>query len=121
MSAAAQMLSGGVQLLALAVVAGEFSHFRARDISSGAWLSLIYLIIAGSIISYTAYVWLLHYESPTRVGTYAYVNPVVAVILGYAVFAGSAVLLFHAANRDPHSPQKFGFVVFAPPPAPRCA
>jgi drug/metabolite transporter (DMT)-like permease len=82
MSAAAQMLSGGVQLLALAVVTGEFSHFRAQDISSGAWLSLIYLIIAGSIISYTAYVWLLHYESPTRVGTYAYVNPVVAVILG---------------------------------------
>ncbi|HKR97340.1 MAG TPA: EamA family transporter [Candidatus Angelobacter sp.] len=82
MSAAAQMLSGGVQLLALAAVAGEFTHFRARNISSGAWLSLVYLIIAGSIISFTAYVWLLHYESPTKVGTYAYVNPVVAVILG---------------------------------------
>jgi len=82
MSAAAQMLSGGVQLLALAAIAGEFTHFRAQDISSGAWLSLTYLIIAGSIISYTAYVWLLHYESPTKVGTYAYVNPVVAVILG---------------------------------------
>ena len=82
MSAAAQMLSGGVQLLALAAVAGEFTHFRARGISSGAWLSLVYLIIAGSIISFTAYVWLLHYESPTKVGTYAYVNPVVAVILG---------------------------------------
>ena len=82
MSAAAQMLSGGVQLLALAAVAGEFTHFRAQGISSGAWLSLVYLIIAGSIISFTAYVWLLHYESPTKVGTYAYVNPVVAVILG---------------------------------------
>ena len=82
MSAAAQMLSGGVQLLALAAIAGEFTHFRAQDISSGAWLSLVYLIIAGSIIGFTAYVWLLHYESPTKVGTYAYVNPVVAVILG---------------------------------------
>jgi drug/metabolite transporter (DMT)-like permease len=82
MSAAAQMLSGGVQLLALAAIAGEFTHFRAQNISSAAWLSLIYLIVAGSIISYTAYVWLLHYESPTKVGTYAYVNPVVAVILG---------------------------------------
>jgi drug/metabolite transporter (DMT)-like permease len=82
MSAAAQMLSGGVQLLVLAAVAGEFTHFRAQDVSSGAWLSLVYLIIAGSIISFTAYVWLLHYESPTKVGTYAYVNPVVAVILG---------------------------------------
>jgi drug/metabolite transporter (DMT)-like permease len=82
MSAAAQMLSGGIQLLILAAVAGEFTHFRAQNISASAWLSLLYLIIAGSIIGYTAYVWLLHYESPTRVGTYAYVNPVVAVILG---------------------------------------
>ncbi len=82
MSAAAQMLSGGVQLLVLAAVAGEFTHFRAQHISPAAWLSLVYLIIAGSIIGYTAYVWLLHYETPTRVGTYAYVNPVVAIILG---------------------------------------
>jgi drug/metabolite transporter (DMT)-like permease len=76
------MFSGGVQLLILALVSGEFAHFRAQDISRGAWLSLIYLIIAGSIVGYTAYVWLLHYESPTKVGTYAYVNPVVAVIVG---------------------------------------
>jgi drug/metabolite transporter (DMT)-like permease len=82
MSAAAQMLSGGIQLLVLAAVTGEFTHFRAQNIPASAWLSLVYLIIAGSIIGYTAYVWLLHYESPTRVGTYAYVNPVVAVILG---------------------------------------
>jgi drug/metabolite transporter (DMT)-like permease len=85
MSAAAQMLSGGVQLLALAAIAGEFAHFRAQGISSTAWLSLVYLIIAGSIVGFTAYVWLLHYESPTKVGTYAYVNPVVAVILGAAL------------------------------------
>ena len=85
MSAAAQMLSGGVQLLALAAIAGEFAHFRAQDISSTAWASLAYLISAGSIVGFTAYVWLLHYESPTKVGTYAYVNPVVAVILGAAL------------------------------------
>lgn len=90
MSAAAQMLSGGLQLLALAAISGEFTHFRMQDISSGAWLSLVYLIIAGSIIGYTAYVWLLHYESPTKVGTYAYVNPVVAVILG-ATLGGETV------------------------------
>ncbi|HEY8670670.1 MAG TPA: EamA family transporter, partial [Terriglobales bacterium] len=75
MSAGAQMLCGGVQLLILAAVAGEFKHFRAQDISARAWFSLIYLIIAGSIVAFTAYVWLLHYESPTKVGTYAYVNP----------------------------------------------
>jgi len=41
------------------------------------------LIVAGSIVAFTAYVWLIHHESPTKVGTYAYVNPVVAVLLGY--------------------------------------
>jgi len=79
-----------VQLLILAAVAGEFTHFRWQNISSAAWLSLIYLIIAGSIVGFTAYVWLLHYESPTKVGTYAYVNPVVAVILG-AAFGGEII------------------------------
>jgi len=82
MSAAAQMLSGGVQLLLLAAIAGEFASFHAHNISGKAWFSLVYLIVAGSIVAFTAYVWLLHYESPTKVGTYAYVNPVVAVILG---------------------------------------
>jgi drug/metabolite transporter (DMT)-like permease len=82
MSAGAQMLSGGVQLLILAAVSGEFADFRVQDVSRIAWFSLIYLIIAGSVVGYTAYVWLLHYEAPTKVGTYAYVNPVVAVIIG---------------------------------------
>ena len=48
-------------------------------------LSLIHIFIAGSIAGFTAYVWLLHHESPTKVGTYAYVNPVVAVTLGYFI------------------------------------
>ena len=90
MSSAAQMLSGGVQLLLLAAVAGEFGGFHVRTISGAAWFSLAYLIVAGSIVAFTAYVWLLHYESPTRVGTYAYVNPIVAVILG-AVLGGETV------------------------------
>ncbi len=85
MSAAAQMLTGGVQLIVLAVLAGEFVGFHPQAVSRTAWFALIYLITAGSIAGFTAYVWLLHYESPTRVGTYAYVNPVVAVILGYFV------------------------------------
>jgi drug/metabolite transporter (DMT)-like permease len=85
MSAATQMLTGGVMLLALATLTGEFGRFHVQAISGKAWFSLVYLIVAGSIISYTAYVWLLHYESPTKVGTYAYVNPVVAVILGAAL------------------------------------
>lgn len=85
MSAAAQMLTGGVLLLVLAAVAGEFADFHPRNISGAAWFSLVYLIIAGSIVAYTAYMWLLHYESPTKVGTYAYVNPIVAVALGASI------------------------------------
>jgi drug/metabolite transporter (DMT)-like permease len=82
MSAAAQMFSGGVMLLFLSAIAGEIGRFHVQAISGKAWFSLIYLVIAGSIVGYTAYVWLLDYESPTKVGTYAYVNPVIAVILG---------------------------------------
>ncbi len=85
MSAAAQMFSGGLQLFVLAALTHEFTGFHAQDVSRTAWWSLIYLIIAGSIVGFTAYIWLLHYESPTKVGTYAYVNPVVAVAVGHFV------------------------------------
>jgi drug/metabolite transporter (DMT)-like permease len=90
MSAAAQMITGGVQLLILATLSGEFAGFRVQAVSWQAWLALTYLIVAGSIVGFTAYIWLLHHESPTKVGTYAYVNPVVAVGFGY-FFGGEAV------------------------------
>jgi drug/metabolite transporter (DMT)-like permease len=90
MSSGAQMLAGGVFLVLAAAALGEFRRFHPSTISAGAWLSLLYLIVAGSIIGFTAYVWLIDHESPTRVGTYAYVNPVVAVLLGY--FLGGEAL-----------------------------
>jgi len=83
MSAAAQMIAGGIQLLVLAILSGEFVGFRAPAVSWNAWFALAYLIVAGSIVGFTAYIWLLHHESPTKVGTYAYVNPVVAVAFGH--------------------------------------
>jgi drug/metabolite transporter (DMT)-like permease len=83
MSSGAQMLAGGVMLTLAAAALGEFRGFDPSTVSRGAWLSLLYLIVAGSIIGFTAYVWLIHHESPTKVGTYAYVNPVVAVLFGY--------------------------------------
>jgi drug/metabolite transporter (DMT)-like permease len=83
MSSGAQMLAGGVLLALTASALGEFRDFHPGTVSRGAWLSLLYLIVAGSIVAFTAYVWLIHHESPTKVGTYAYVNPVVAVLLGY--------------------------------------
>ena len=82
-SSGAQMLVGGVFLAVISGVLGEYRNFHAAGVSSGAWIALAYLIVAGSIVAFTAYVWLLHHESPTKVGTYAYVNPVVAVLLGY--------------------------------------
>jgi drug/metabolite transporter (DMT)-like permease len=90
MSSGTQMLAGGILLTLTAGMLGEFRGFDVRAVSIGAWLALIYLIVAGSIVAFTAYVWLIHHESPTKVGTYAYVNPVVAVLLGY--FLGGEAL-----------------------------
>ncbi len=90
MSAGAQMLAGGVMLVGTAALLGELRGFRIETVSRGTWLALAYLVVAGSIVAFTAYVWLLHHVSPTRVGTYAYVNPVVAVFVGY--FLGGETL-----------------------------
>ncbi|MFZ0684870.1 MAG: EamA family transporter [Terriglobales bacterium] len=90
MSSGAQMLAGGILLAVTAAIFGEFRGFDIGAVSRGAWFALAYLIVAGSIVGFTAYVWLIHHESPTKVGTYAYVNPVVAVILGYFL-GGEAV------------------------------
>jgi drug/metabolite transporter (DMT)-like permease len=83
MSSGAQMLAGGLMLAVAAAALGEFRGFDPGSVSRGAWFALVYLIVAGSIVGFTAYVWLIHHESPTKVGTYAYVNPVVAVVIGY--------------------------------------
>jgi drug/metabolite transporter (DMT)-like permease len=83
MSSGVQMLAGGILLTLVATLRGEFTGFQFKEVSRMAWLSLGYLIVAGSIVAFTAYLWLIHHESPTKVGTYAYVNPLVAVLLGY--------------------------------------
>jgi drug/metabolite transporter (DMT)-like permease len=90
MSSGAQMLAGGILLTLAAATLGEFRNFHPAAVSRAAWLALLYLIVAGSILGFTAYVWLIHHQSPTKVGTYAYVNPVVAVLLGY-FFGGEAL------------------------------
>ena len=83
MSSASQMTTGGLLLRVTAALLGEFRGFHIQPVSRGAWLALAYLVVAGSIVAFTAYVWLLHHESPTKVGTYAYVNPLVAVLVGH--------------------------------------
>jgi drug/metabolite transporter (DMT)-like permease len=83
MSSGAQMLAGGVMLALISGVRGEWSGFAFSGISASARIACAYLAIVGSIIGFTAYVWLIHRESPTRVGTYAYVNPLVAILIGH--------------------------------------
>lgn len=89
-SSGAQMFLGGVFLTVAAATLGEFRGFSMQSVSGAAWLSLAYLVVVGSVIGFTAYLWLIHHESPTKVGTYAYVNPVVAVLVGY--FMGGEAL-----------------------------
>jgi drug/metabolite transporter (DMT)-like permease len=89
-SSGTQMFAGGVMLTLVSAARGELRGFHPSSVSLQAWLALVYLIVFGSIIGFTAYLWLIHHQSPTKVGTYAYVNPVVAVLLGY--FAGGEPL-----------------------------
>jgi drug/metabolite transporter (DMT)-like permease len=83
MSTAAQMLTGGIVMVAISAGRGEFAHVSLARLTWAAVLSHAYLIIFGSIIAFTAYTWLLQKVSPARVSTYAYVSPVVAVLLGW--------------------------------------
>lgn len=81
---ALSLLSGAVMLLVAATVAGEARGFTLAQVSAKSWVSLGYLILFGSVIAFTAYNWLLEHYSPTLVATHTYVNPVVAVLLGWA-------------------------------------
>ena len=83
MNLSIQMLSGGLSLLILASVRNEWAQFDISAVSVNAWMSLVYLIFFGSIIAYSAYLWLLKHVDPTWVSTYAFVNPIVAVFLGW--------------------------------------
>lgn len=80
-----EMFAGGILLLAAATATGEWGRLDAGAISSSSLLALAYLIVFGAIIGFSAYVWLLRATTPARAGTYAYVNPVVAVLLGWAL------------------------------------
>jgi drug/metabolite transporter (DMT)-like permease len=79
-----EMLCGGAMLLVAGVITGELPNLHLDRISLVSALSLVYLVVFGSLVAYTAYVWLLSKVPTTAVATYAYVNPLVAVLLGWA-------------------------------------
>jgi len=88
MSAAVQMLGGGASLVVMSALRGERFQFAAVPLS--AWLALAYLVVFGSIVAYTAFVYVIGHSRPALATSYAYVNPVVAVGLG-VLFAGETV------------------------------
>jgi drug/metabolite transporter (DMT)-like permease len=79
-----EQLAGGVLLLVVATAVGEIGAFDPGKVTSASLLGLAFLVVFGSLVAFTAYVWLLNHVAVTTVATYAYVNPVVAVALGVA-------------------------------------
>jgi drug/metabolite transporter (DMT)-like permease len=119
LTAGMQMFSGGIVLLAVSFVLGEWQRFDVSRISANSWYGLAYLIVFGSLLGFTAYSWLLKNAAPAMVATYAYVNPIVAVILGWlvagetftgqtligaGVIVGSVVLITSQGNDRGESP-----------------
>jgi drug/metabolite transporter (DMT)-like permease len=85
MNAAVQMLCGAASLTIAGTLTGEWNRLHLADFSSKALTALAYLVVFGSWIGFGAYVWLLKHTTPTRLATYAYVNPVIAVLLGWLI------------------------------------
>jgi drug/metabolite transporter (DMT)-like permease len=76
------MLAAGIVYLPISAIHNEFSGFDPANVPTQTWLAIGFLIVFGSIIAFTAYVWLLSVRPATQVSTHAYVNPVIAVLLG---------------------------------------
>src|SRR6266568_1468028 len=92
LTAAQQMIWGGMLLLLTGALTGEMRRFHPGSVSILSVASFAYLVIIGAVVGYTAYIWLLRHCDPAKVATYAYVNPIVAVLLG-AVFAGEILTM----------------------------
>jgi drug/metabolite transporter (DMT)-like permease len=92
LTAAQQMLCGGLLLLLASFATGETRRFHPNSVSILSLASFAYLVVIGAVIGYTAYIWLLRHCDPAKVATYAYVNPIVAVLLG-ATFAGETLTM----------------------------
>jgi len=102
LNAAMQSFAGGVVLLMAAALTGEFHGFHFAAVSTRSWLALLYLIAFGSGIGFSAYVFLLEKSTPARVGTYAFVNPVVALFLGWLIAAEPNAAYYSCCRRHSH-------------------
>jgi len=113
-----QQMVGGLVILTVGVAAGELGGFDLGQVSNASWLGLLWLILAGSFVGFSSYLWLLRNVRTSLVSTYAYVNPVVAVLLGWiflaepitarlvvaaAIILASVALIVSAGERGPTS------------------
>ena len=87
-----EMLGGGVVLIIAGAVVGEFADFSVAEVPAEGWWAFLYLTLIGSVVAFSAFVWLLGHAPPSLVTTYAYVNPVVAVFLGWLILSESVTL-----------------------------
>src|SRR4051812_19552449 len=92
-----EMLLGGLAMVATGLVAGEASDVHLSAFSTDSWLALAYLVFIGSLLAFTAYVWLLKNAPISTVATYAYVNPVIAIFLGWAILSEEVTVTTVAA------------------------
>jgi drug/metabolite transporter (DMT)-like permease len=84
-----EMVTGGALLGIVGLAAGELGRVHPGSITGASWIAFVYLILFGSLVGYSSYIWLLGKVSSTAVSTYAYVNPLVAVALGAIVLGES--------------------------------
>lgn len=87
-----EMLAGGACLVIAALFTGEFAQVHLATISAASWAGFIYLVVFGGIVGFSAYLWVIRNAPTTLVSTYAYVNPIVAVFLGWAILHESVTL-----------------------------
>ena len=85
LASAMQMFGGGAALTVVALLHGEFAQINLAGVTPRAWTAFLYLIAIGSLVGFSTFVWLMKHSTPARVSTYAYVNPIVAVFLGWAL------------------------------------
>ncbi len=119
LSTAMEMLAGAAGLYLVGAFAGEWSRLALADVTARSWFSLLYLVVFGSMVGFTAYAWLLRAAPVSLVATYAYVNPLVAILLGSllaqeslaahellsaAIIIGSVVLINASRRRKPQPP-----------------
>ena len=92
LGAAMQSLTGGIALWAVGAISGETKTLHLAAVSTRSWIALAYLIFFGSMMGFTAYIYILKHSTATRVATYAFVNPVVALFLGWLILGESITL-----------------------------